>query len=311
MQAFAIDRFDEPGSLRDLPVPATGDGDVLVRIHAAGVNPIDLKIRDGKKPASVPFPHVLGQDAAGVIVHVGASVSGFNEGDEVYGAFWLAGAFAQYAKVTVSRAAIARKPASLDFERAAALPTPCLAALAALKAVNVQRGQTLLVVGATGGVGSYVVQLAARQGATVLATARMESRDYIRRLGATEVFDHTHGDLVASVMQAHPERIDAVVDMVSGQDALERLAMVLRPSGRLTTTVHSADEAAFAKRGIHATNVDVFGTSGGGLDELNRLIEERHLEIPIESRFSLSDTTVALATVSSGHTRGKLILTIP
>src|SRR6516164_6050880 len=95
MRAFAIDRFGEPGSLRRLPVPEIGPEDVLVRVRAAGVNPIDLKIRDGQKPVAVSLPHVLGQDAAGVVVRVGDSVNRFQEGDEVYGAFWLAGAFAE------------------------------------------------------------------------------------------------------------------------------------------------------------------------------------------------------------------------
>lgn len=308
MRAYAIEQFGEPGSLREIPVPGTGPGDVLIRIHAAGVNPIDLKIRDGKKQVAAAMPHVLGQDAAGVVVRAG-SATPYKEGDEVYGAFWLAGTFAEYVKVTVPQANIARKPRSLDFSQAAALPTPALAALAAMKAVAPQRGETVLVVGATGGVGSYVVQLAARQGAKVLATARNDTRDYVRRLGAAEVFDHTVGDLVTSVMQAHPEGIDAVVDMVSRPDALERVSLVLRPGGRLATTVHSANEAAFAKRGIRATNVDVFGTSSG-LDELNRLIDEQALEIPIESRFALADTAAALAAISSGHTRGKIILTM-
>lgn len=310
MRAFAIDRFGDPGSLRDLPVPATGLDDVLIRVHAAGVNPIDVKIRDGKKVVAAPLPHILGQDAAGVVVRVGGSVSAYKEGDEVYGAFWLAGAFAEYTNVTLAKAVIAHKPASLDFERAAALPTPALAALAAMRAVNVQPDETLLVVGATGGVGSYAVQLAARNGSNVLVTARKEAEEYVRAIGARDVFDHTREDFVSAVKAAHPNGIDAVVDVVSGRDALDNVSTVLRPGGRLATTVHSADEAAMAKRGIRATNVDVFGTAGS-FDELNSLLREPGLTIPVGRTSTFSETAGALAAIASGHTRGKIILTMP
>ena len=310
MRAFAIDNFGDLGSLRELPVPELGPGDILVRVHAAGVNPIDLKIRDGQKPVNVSLPHVLGQDAAGMVVRVGEAVSEFKEGDDVYGAFWLAGTFAEYVKVTVSKSAVSLKPATLDFERAAAVPTAGLAAVAAMKAVDVQIGETLLVVGATGGVGSYVIQLAARRGAIVLVTARPETEAYARSLGASEVFDHLRGDVVASVKNAYPDGIDAVVDVVSGRDALEHIATVLRPGGRLATTVHSADESAMARRGgIRATNLDVFGAAGH-LDVLNSAIQESALLVPVERRYALSDTAEALAIIAGGHTRGKLVLTI-
>lgn len=309
MRAFAIDRLGEAGSLRELPIPGTGPEDILVRIHAAGVNPLDLKIRDGKKAAGVSrFPHVLGQDAAGVVERVGEAVTGFKPGDAVYGAFWLSGAFAEYASVTVSKAAIASKPTGLDFAQAAALPTPGLAALAAIRAVAIERGERLLVVGATGGVGSYVVQLAARQGARVIAPVRQEAREYVRRLGVTEVFDR-QGDLVPSIKRAYPDGIDAVIDMVSGREALADVSTVLRSGGRLATTIHSADESAMRARGIHATNVDVFGATSG-LDELNGVIEERDLVIPVERSFALEHASEALEAVASGHTRGKIILTI-
>ncbi|HEY3439665.1 MAG TPA: NADP-dependent oxidoreductase [Paludibaculum sp.] len=309
MRAFAIDRFGEPGSLRSVPLPAIGPDDALVRVLAAGVNPIDLKIRDGKKPVAVLLPHVLGQDAAGVVVRVGDSVSRFQEGDAVYGAFWLAGAFAEYVRVSVPKAAIAVKPASLGFDHAAALPTPGLAALAAMHAIQIQRGETLLVVGATGGVGSFVVQLAARQGARVLVTARKESEEYARGLGAAQVFDHTHEDVVSSVKAVCPGGIDAIVDMVSGKDILNHVSTVLKEGGRLATTVHAADESAMGARRIQATNVDVFGSTVG-LGELNRVIEEKNLVIPIERKFALADAADALAAIASGHTRGKIILTM-
>jgi NADPH:quinone reductase-like Zn-dependent oxidoreductase len=183
MRAFAIDRFGEPGSLRELPTPTIGAGEMLVRVHAAGVNPIDWKIRDGFKAIEdIRFPLILGQDAAGVVVQVGPQVTRFAVGDEVYGGFWLAGAFAEYVRTSTS-AAVAPKPSRLDFVHAAALPTPALAALTALEALALKEGETILIVGATGGVGSYVVQMAARRGARVVVTARPDAESYIRQLG--------------------------------------------------------------------------------------------------------------------------------
>src|SRR5437588_4983575 len=172
MRAFAIDAFSTPGSVHDLPGPTIRPDELLVRVHAAGVNPTDWKIRDRQMPVSAPqFPLVLGQDLAGIVEQVGTNVTGWTIGDEVFGIVRQVGTFAEEVAVTTS-AALARKPRTLDFVHAAALPTPALTALASLDAVALQEGETLLVVGATGGVGRYAVQLAARRGIHVIGTGR-------------------------------------------------------------------------------------------------------------------------------------------
>ncbi len=130
----------------------------------------------------------------------------------------------------------------------------------------------------------------------------------MRGLGVREVFDRD-GDLVESIKRTYPDGIDAVIDVVSGREALAGISTVLRSGGRLATTIHSADEEAMRARGIHATNVDVFGATSG-LDELNGVIEARDLVIPIERSFPLEDASEALAAVASGHTHGKIVLTI-
>jgi NADPH:quinone reductase-like Zn-dependent oxidoreductase len=302
MRGFAIYRFGEAGSLRDVPIPEPGPGEILVRVRAAGVNPLDWKIREGGKTAAdVRFPLVLGQDAAGVVENVGAGVTRFGTGDEVFGAFWLAGSYAQYVCASLSAAAVARKPATIDFVHAAALPTPALAALACLDAAAVKAGQTVLVVGATGGVGSYAVQIAARRGARVIATASGEGAAHVRRLGAAEWIDYRRDDVVAVVKAAHPEGIDAVVDVVSDRAALRRIADALRAGGRLATTIHAADEATLANRGIQATNVDVLGTTHG-LDEIARLVDAAAITVPLERTYPLADAGRALAVNHSSPT---------
>ena len=310
MRAFAIDRFGEPGTLRTLPTPEIGADEILVRVHAAGVNPIDEKIRDGFKAiGDMRFPFILGQDAAGVVVRVGPQVTQFAVGDAVYGAFWLVGSFAEYVRVPTMRVAVAQKPATLDFPQAAALPTPALAALMALQAVTVQHGDTLLIVGATGGVGSYAVQMAVRGGVRVIATARPDAEAYVRQLGAADVIDYTQRDLVAAVQAAHPQGIDAVIDVISDRTTLPHIAETLHAGGQLATTIHSADEAALAARGIRATNVDVFGTTGG-LDEVTRFIDAGGVTVPLARTFPLDAAADALAAMRAGHRRGKLVLTV-
>jgi NADPH:quinone reductase-like Zn-dependent oxidoreductase len=310
MRAFAIDRFGEPGALRTLPTPEIGPDEILVRVHAAGVNPIDEKIRDGFKAiGDVRFPFILGQDAAGVVVRTGPNVTRFGVGSAVYGAFWLAGSFAEYVRVHTMRTAVTSKPATLDFPQAAALPTPALAAFTAIQAVTLQAGDTLLIVGATGGVGSYAVQMAARCGVRVIATARPDAEDYVRQLGAVEVIDYTQRGLVAAVQAAHPEGIDAVIDVISDRTTLPHIAETLRAGGRLATTVHSADEATLAARGIRATNVDVLGTTGG-LDEVTRFIDAGGVTVPLARTFPLDAAADALTVMRAGHLRGKLVLTV-
>ena len=310
IRAFAIDRFGEPGTLRILPMPEIGADEILVRVHAAGVNPLDWKIRDGFKAISdVRFPFILGQDAAGVVVRIGPNVTRFGVGSAVYGAFWLAGAFAEYVRVPTMRAAVAQKPATLDFAQAAVLPTPALAAMKALRAVTITTGDTLLIVGATGGVGSYAVQMAARCGARVIATARPDAEAYVRKLWAVEVIDYTQRDPVAAVKAAHPQGIDALIDVISDRTVLPHMAEMLRAGGRLATTTHSADEATLAARGICATNVDVFGTTGG-LDDVARFIDAGGVTVPLEHTFPLEATADALAAMQAGHMRGKLVLTV-
>lgn len=310
MRAFAIDRFGDAGAVRELPIPELGPEEMLVRVRAAGVNPLDLKIRDGGKvTGSERFPMVLGQDAAGFVVAVGGNAAARARiGAEVYGAFWGAGTFAEYVRVPV-KAAIASKPPTIDFVQAAALPTPALAAVAALEAVALRRGETVLIVGATGSVGSYAVQMATRLGARVIATAHPRGEDYVRKLGAMEVIDYTRDDVVTAVKRANPAGLDALVDVVSDRPTLGRMADVLRAGGRLASSVHSADEAGLAARGLSAVNIDVLGSTEG-LDDVTQFVGAGGATIPVERTYPLEAAGEALASLKGGRTRGKIVLTV-
>lgn len=311
MRAIAIDRIGGRALLRELPTPVPGDGEVLIKVLAAGVNPLDLKIQDGTKAVPVPtFPHVLGQDCAGVVVQRGPGVSSLGEGSEVFGAFWLAGAFAEYVCVNAMRATIAIKPHTLDFNQAAALPTPALAANSAVKAIPLSCGQTILINGATGSIGNLAIQMARLHDVKVIATARdAAGMDLVRRLGASEVVDYANNDVLTAVRAAHPDGIDALIDMVSDREALMHISEVLRPAGHIVSTVHAADSSAFSARCLHSTNVDVFGTHGA-LEAIARLVDDYRMIPPSFMTCPFETGGDILDALASKRTRQKVVLTL-
>ena len=314
MQAIAVEEFGGQASLKDAPVPEPAAGEVLVRVRAAGVNPFDWKVADGvlKDSMEHTFPLILGFDAAGTIERVGAGVEAFGAGDEVYGLLFKvplgAGTYAEY--VTAPEVMLARKPSSASFEEAAALPMPGLTAMSLVDETDPREGETVLVVGATGGVGSYAVQMAARRGARVIATARPDNEEYARSLGAQETVNHTKGDLVGAVRAAHPRGVDVVIDAVSDAGALGRIASgLLGDGGRLATTQYAADVEGLAARGVKAANVS--GTPDADkLAELARMVDAAELSVGLGKAVPLAEATAALAESRAGHVRGRMVLTV-
>jgi NADPH:quinone reductase-like Zn-dependent oxidoreductase len=311
MRAIAEEKFGGTITLMDLPTPEIGTGEVLIRVRAAGVNPFDWKVADGalEDEREHRFPLILGFDAAGVVERVGASVTRFTEGDEVYGYLFKpvigGGAYAEY--VSAPASIVAKKPESVGFAEAAALPTPGLTAMNLLDAVKLGEEQTALIVGATGGVGSYAVQLADRRGARVIATARSSNAAFVRELGAVETIDHTKQDLVESVLVNHPDGIEALVDVVSDREALGRLARLVKRGGSVATSVYAADPESLARRGIVATNVGA-RPDARRLAELARLVDAGELSVRPEHAFPLERAPEALEASRTGHVRGKLVL---
>ena len=311
MRAIAEERFGGPISLMDLPAPEIGRGEVLIRVRAAGVNPFDWQVADGALGGERKhrFPLILGFDAAGVVERIGAEVTGLAEGDEIYGYLFKpvvgGGAYAEY--VSAPASIVAKKPESVGFAEAAALPTPGLTAMDLVDAADPGEGETALVVGATGGVGSYAVQLVARRGARVIATARSVNEAFARELGAAETIDHTREDLVGSVLVAHPDGIEAVVDVVSDREALGRIAGLVKWGGRIASSVYAADAESLARRGIEATNVGA-RPDARRLAELARLVDAGELSVRLERAFPLERAPEALEASRTGHVRGKLVL---
>jgi len=313
MRTIAEETFGGPIALIDLPTPEIGTGEVLIRVRAAGVNPFDWKVADGALEDQMKhrFPLILGFDAAGVIERVGAEVTRLAEGDEVYGYLFKPvigdGTYAEY--VGASEPIVAKKPVTVGFAEAAALPTPGLTAMDLVDAVDTREGETILIVGATGGVGSYATQLAARRGAHVIATARQTNEALVRGLGAAETIDHTTEDLVDAVRMAQPGGIDAVIDVVSDREALGRISMLVNEGGRLASSVYAADVEWLARRGIGATNVSM-QPDARRLEELSRMVDAGELSVRLDRTYPLEKAPEALEERKTGHVRGKIVLLI-
>ncbi|WP_405501943.1 NADP-dependent oxidoreductase [Streptomyces anulatus] len=302
MEAIVYEEFGGPGvlHLERLDPPRPGPGQVRVAVRAAGVNPLDHKIRNGwmEGAFTTPLPATPGAEFAGVVLEAGEGVTEFAPGDEVLG--WSA--TGSYATEALAEAAsLARKPDGLSWEVAAVLPVATDTASRVLDELALTEGETLLLHGAGGGVGSVAVQLAVARGATVIGTASPANHDYLRVLGAVPV---AYGDgLVERVRELVPEGVDAVFD-ASGRGALP--ASIELRGGTTDRIVTIADGDA-AELGV------AFSSGGGGpsADRLGanaRLAETGELRVEIAQVFPLADAASAHALSEGGHVRGKLVL---
>ncbi len=313
MKAFAIGDLGQPGSIHELPVPDPAEGQVRVRVAAAGLNPFDNAVVQGylKERMEHRFPLVPGMDGSGTVDAVGAGVNAWSVGDEVFGSvgkgYLGEGTLAEF--VTMSLGTIARKPASLEHAGAAAIPVAGVTALVMADALAIKEGHTVVAVGATGGVGSYLVQLAARRGARVVAVCRGEHADYARSLGADGVIDYTTGDVADAVRSGYPGGIDAIADMHGDREDLAPLAGQVRPGGHVASAVGAADADELSGRGIEATNV-MGNVTTGSLEVLAGMVEAGEIAVPEIHSFSLVDAGDAVEAVGTGHTRGKIVVAL-
>jgi NADPH:quinone reductase-like Zn-dependent oxidoreductase len=283
----------------DRPEPDAGE--VLIRVHSAGVNPIDWKMRLGylKQYMPITLPYVPGLDVAGTVESVGEDVTAFAAGDRVFGRG--KGTYAEYAVAPVIT--IARIPEGVSYEQAATLHVGGVTAwLGLFDAADLEKGQRLLVQGGAGGVGSIAVQLGHWKGAYVIATASTANVEFVRSLGADEVIDYTSESVEDLVHD-----VDVVLDTVGG-DVTAQSWSTLKPGGILVTAVGSADAGVAAARSVRTAAVGHPAATRPYLEELGALVASGALRPEIQHVFRLEDAAAAQARSETGHGRGRILL---
>jgi NADPH:quinone reductase-like Zn-dependent oxidoreductase len=332
MKAFILDRYEKTGSLRfgEMPEPELRDNDVLVEVHAAGVNVLDSKIRNGEFKLILPYrlPLILGNDVAGVVVRVGRKVRRFEAGDEVYArpAQDRIGAFAEF--IAMHEADVARKPKNLTMEEAASIPLVGLTAWQVLvERARLKKGQKVLIHAGSGGVGTFAIQLAKHIGATVATTTSSANLDLVRSLGADVVIDYRKEEF-EKVLSGY----DVVLNSL-GADTLEKSLELLEPGGQLIS-ISGPPDVAFAKangsnwllqqvmrlasfgirrkaRRARVSYSFVFVRANGEqLREITSLIEAGIIRPVLDRVFPFEGTNDALAYSETGRSKGKVVVTM-
>ena len=332
MKAFILDRYGSNDVVRagEMPDPELHYHDVLVQIHAASVNPVDLKIRDGKLKLILPYrlPFILGNDLAGVVVRVGSGVRRFRPGDEVFARpdEDRIGAFAEF--ISIKEDAVAHKPKKLTMEEAASIPLIGLTAWQALvERANLKTGQKVLIHAGSGGVGTFAIQLAKHLGAIVATTTSTANVEWVKRLGADIVIDYKKDDF-ANILHDY----DVVLDTLGGE-TLEKSVRVLKPGGKLISIAGPPDPD-FAKeigaswilrlamrvlshrirKGAKRHHVSYsflfMRPSGDQLHEIGSLIDSGAIRPVVDRVFPFESTKEALAYVEKGRAKGKVIVKV-
>jgi NADPH:quinone reductase-like Zn-dependent oxidoreductase len=307
MKVVRITEFGGPEALHleSVPVPKPGEGELLIKVAAAGVNPVDYKIRGGKYPAvkQDKLPFVLGRDVAGTVIECGPSAAPFAKGESIYAMPGLGrGGYAEYALVKVTEAA--PKPVSLDVIQAGAVPLAALTAWQGLfRHGNLKQGQRVLIHGGSGGVGHFAVQFAKAKGAYVAATTSARHLDFVRRLGADEVLDY-HAQRFEDVI----DPVDLVFDLVGGETQ-ERSWAVLKQGGVLVSTLGEPSKDQAAARGARGLRYTV-SESGADLAAIGALIDAGKVKPVITRTYQLKEAAAAQEFLEHEHPQAKVVLSV-
>jgi NADPH:quinone reductase-like Zn-dependent oxidoreductase len=330
MKAFIVDRYrkNEPLRYGDMPEPVPGQDDLLVEVHAAGLNPLDSKIRDGAFKAFIPYrpPFILGHDVAGIVVGIGSNVRHFKLGDEVYARprDGRIGTFAE--RIAIDQADVALKPGTIGMEDAASLPLVGLTAWQALvEQAGLEKGQKILIHAGAGGVGTVAIQLAKHLGATVATTTSTANMDLVKRLGADIVIDYRNQEF-DKLLSGY----DVVLNSLDSA-TLRKSLDVLKPGGKLISISGPPDpdfartqglnwllrqvmrllslgiRTRAAARGVHYSFL-FMRASGNQLGQITALVDKGIVRPVVERIFPFDDTNEALAFVETGRVKGKVVV---
>jgi NADPH:quinone reductase-like Zn-dependent oxidoreductase len=313
MRALYVPKAGDQPTLGEIPTPEPGGGSVLIRVKAAGLNPLDNLIAGGAMASMIPheYPLVLGRDAAGIVEAIGAGVDHVTVGDSVFGHVLLApplqaGTIAEYAALPA--ATVSLIPEGLDFTVAAAIPLASAAASAAVDAIedSVAAGDVVLVNGASGGIGSYVVQLLAQRGVDVVATGTGEDAERLLQLGATKTVDFAAGSVVDQVLAAYPDGVDALVNL-AGNTAEQIPLGAVKKGGVVSFTTMGPDDEAFAGAGLVGRKVMARATREvtGPMAEK---VANGSLQVSIAEVLDLEHAADGLNTLAAGHASGKIVV---
>jgi len=306
MKAAVAHEYGGPDVLKfeEVPIPDPKENEILVRVVASGVNPADPLILNGKfaKEFGTHLPLILGYDMAGVVVKTGAKVTKLKVGDPVYAYLLFGGGWAEYCISNEGESAI--KPKSLSFVEASAVPLAALTAWQALIDIGkIRSGQTVLIHGGSGGVGSFAIQIAKARGARVIATASTANQDLLKQLGADVAIDYTQ-----QKFEEIAHDVDLVLDPV-GRDTLARSYGVVKKGGIVVTIISLCDEAELRKHEIRGTSLSSHPDSAE-LAEITKLIEIGKIKPIVTQVLPLTDAAKATAQAETHHTRGKIVLKI-
>ena len=308
MKAIVAHQYGGPAVLKyeEAPRPEPKDDQVLVRVIAAGVNPVDGMILSGMfaRNKTLAAPLIPGGDIAGIVEKAGNKITKLKKGDPVFAYLSLRnnGGYAEHAVATEKEAAI--KPASINFAEASAVPIVALTAWQALvDSAKLGPGQSVLIHGGSGGVGMFAIQIAKARGAKVFATASTANQEFLKQLGADVAIDYTK-----QKFEDIAKDVDVVLDSV-GKDTLTRSYGIVKKGGFIATLVSDVDKNELDKHGIRGESISVVPNSEE-LTELGKLIDAKKIKVIVSQTFPLADAAKALQQVATGHTRGKIVLKV-
>jgi NADPH:quinone reductase len=314
VRAVIVSDYGASPVVMELPIPVAGPGQILIKLAAAGMNPMDAALASGEwRPAPATFPMVLGVDGAGTVDALGDGVTRFSLGQRIFGQLLLApigstGTYAEYVAVT-AEAPLASVPKGLDLIEAAAVPTVGGTGLTLVESLEPLEDKTVLFVGAGGGVGSFATQYAVIAGARVIANVRAPAEERVRSYGVAETIDHTTAPLAEAVRQAHPDGIDVLVDLASDAESFASLASLVRPRGVAVSTRYVADTRALSASGIRGANFVLHETS----EVLGRLAEDlidRRVVPPSMIRIALDEVPSAMGTKADRYDHAKTVIVL-
>jgi len=315
MRAVIVSEYGGSPRVEEIPTPQAHAGQVLIRVRAAGMNPMDRAIAAGAWQSVMPatFPMILGADVAGTVEKIGEGSSRFSAGDEVFGQVLIAplgsaGTYAEYVAANED-APLARVPAALDPAVAASAPTAGMSGLSLVESLGPLSGKSVLIVGAGGGVGSFATQFAANAGARVIANVRADKAERMRSYGVAETIDHTTAPLPRLVERTHPDGVDVLVDLASDAPGFAALAALVRRGGTALTTRYVADVEELRARGVTAVNYQL-PASAALMERVAEALGTGQIVAPPITRISLGQAPAVFAEIDGSARDGKTVVVL-